>query len=206
MFPIDFEFYTDDTSASGKNGNTGKNFYPITVAQLEHRKLKEVKYKVGEGVNGTASWGEPDKTLQTNVYRLMEHPKLSELLVKRANLMKIYKTTKSAESKDALEKYMGSTTIALAEILETAHRLYFVDDKNYIRSEHSFEYCMNKAIDAGYQRLLIMKLLFNVDNPSGILSTQINNQLSNIVTDNYRNLGGRTEDAITKKKKGKKNK
>jgi len=208
MLTINLEYYQtgyDDANVFDQNGK-GKNFYPTTDAQItEIGETKNIEIVITAGAN-TSKWNEPsDPVLRKNIYTLLEHEKLSNILVRKSNLINIFRTTKSQEASEALKKYMDNIIPILRNILKNTHNLYWVDDKRYIRSAISFEECLKKSIDFAYDTLRINNLITSVSNPSGILNSQINDQIDNITTGQYRALGGR-EIIATSKSKSKKTK
>ncbi len=207
MLTINLEYYQkgyDDGNAFDLDGQ-GKNFYPTTDPQLSDiGETKNIKIQISAG-SKIATWDEPsDPVLRKNIYTLLEHEKLSNILVRKANLINIFRNTKSDEAKDALEKYMKNIIPILKDILKNTHNLYWLDDKRYIRSAISFDECLKKSIDFAYDTLRINNLITSVSNPSGILNSQINDQIDNITTGQYRALGGREIIATSKSKKTKK--
>jgi len=206
MLTINLDFYTDgfEDDEFGIYGK-GRTFYPSSSDQKTNS-LNSI-YIVVEAGTKISKWEEPDDIiLRTNIYRLLEHPKLSNILVRKANLVNIFRSTKSDESSEALKKYMNNIIPILSETLSTCHNLYWLDDQKYIRSSLSFDFCLNQAINFAYDRLRIMNLITNVTDPSGILNSQISNQLSDIATNDYRALGLRESNAVTKTKQTKKRK
>ncbi len=207
MLTINLEYYQkgyDDGNAFDLDGQ-GKNFYPTTDPQLSDiGETKIIKIQITAG-SKTATWDEPsDPVLRKNIYTLLEHEKLSNILVRKSNLINIFRNTKSDESKDALEKYMKNIIPILKDILKNTHNLYWLDDKRYIRSAISFDECFKKSIDFAYDTLRINNLITSVTDPKGILNSQINDQIDNITTGQYRALGGREFNATSKPRKTKK--
>jgi len=202
MLTINLDFYTDGYSNNNfDNYGQGRNFYPITTAQIESSKAR-LKIQIKSG-GKTAEWEESaSDILRNNTYRILEHPKLNDILIRKANLINIFRVTKSEESLNGLEKYMKQIVPILEEILETCHKLYWLNDKRYIRSPLSFDECLSQSIDFGYDKMRIMNLISSIDGP-GILNSQINNQISDIVTNQYRALGTRESKSMSKKNKKK---
>jgi len=192
MLPINFKYFE------------GVYFYPTPANEANFLITPNSKDKIT--VDGKiAEWSVPaNEGMKFNVYLLMEHDKLKSLLEKKAYLVSIFKGSKSDQSITALVSFMNNVIPILIDILKQTHNLYWQNDVQKIRSGLSFNECLNEAIDFGYARLKISNLITEVENPSGILSTQINKQLSDIYKADSKKIGKKESELMNKKGRSKK--
>jgi len=188
MFIVNFQYFE------------GVYFYPTPLNEARFLITDTSKDKITAD-GKVAEWSVPaNESMKYNVYLLMEHDKLKSLLERKANLVSIFKASKSDQSMNALVSYMNNVIPILIDILRQTHRLYWQNDVEKIRSGLSFKECLEEAIDYGYTRLEISNLITNVENPSGILSTQINKQLSDIYKADSKKLGKKESELMSRKK------
>jgi len=128
---------------------------------------------------------------------------LSQLLEKKVKLINTYKATKSVEAKNAVIKFMNNVIDILKEILKTCHELYWLDAPNKIRSQYSFEECLERGIDYGYEKLKIMNIITEINQPIGIASTIIDSQVDEKVRSAKKRMGYAESSTMSKRSKKK---
>jgi len=189
---------------------SGYFFYPPNKNQVIFEKARakeEIKVEDEKGVEKKASWKRPlQPYLYDNVYKLLEHPKLSQILVKRANFINIFRANKSKEAKDTLETFMDNIMDVLVEILKVCHETFwlYTDLAIPVRSQYDFNYCLNTAINFGFEKLKIKNLVVDITDPYAISKSQLENQQTDIMRNVNKQLGKPESDVM--KKRGRKNK
>jgi len=178
MLPINFKL------------NGGYYFFPLAADEAAaYVEDGGTRVSTTFGVS-TARYFEPAPNyLKFNTNLLFNHIRLSQLLEKKAQLYNTFKATRSEEASTAYEKFMRNVLGIFREILKNCHQLYWLDEVNHIRSALSFEECLERAIDFGYEKLKIMNIITEIIQPIGIASTIINTQLDNKVRDAKKKIG-----------------
>jgi len=183
----------------------GYYFYPSTDAKLNAAFPNA--FVVREEITTAdkiARWTVPStEYVKFNMYLLLEHPSLSQLLEKKVKLINTFKATNSNEAKNALENFMKNVMGILKEILKTCHELYWLDTTNKIRSQYSFEECLQRGIDFGYEKLKIMNIITEINQPIGIASTIIESQVDEKVRSSKKKMGYAESSTMGKKSKKK---
>jgi len=195
MFTINFELYQ------------GYYFYSPTTAQETDifTEREEAKETVQIPDKKAASWYiAAPSFVRTNIYRLIDHPRLKELLEKRAKLIQTFRATNSDEAKEAVENFMKTIIGVLREILKTCHNLYWLDAATKKRSQFSFEECLEKAVDFGYEKLKIMNIITDITQPASILSTIIDKDYNDKIRQTKKSMGYKESSTMDKKSNKKK--
>jgi len=193
----------------------GHYFYPPTANEADHLSLTN-KFEVVE-INGgdPARWGRPNaEYLYDNVYLLMEHPRLNDALRKKVTFVNSFLATKSDQSRTALQEYMNNIIEIMLDILKFTHRQYWyvtknntgdmlngVDTDDPIRSQYDFNQCLNEAIDVMKDKLELLNIITDIQNPYAISASQIDRQVKDNIKQAEKALGKRETDAMDKPKK-----
>jgi len=155
------------------------------------------------GNNKEAKWIYQNELVKTNVNILLEHPSFSELMKSRRDFSEIFMNTGTDPAKNALEKLMNNIIEVLTSCLETMHNLYYLlpttsrVGKN-LRSQYSFDECLNKAINIAKTKFEVLNLISNEQAFPSIESTLINRSVEDIIKDNTKKFGGKSEATIKK--------
>jgi len=139
--------------------------------------------------------------IKENISRLLEHPTFTPLLKPKAKLTQIFINTGSDAAKTELETFMEKMRDVLTSCLETIHRLYWLrpdeeDVSKNLRSQYSFEECLNNAISIAKIKMEILNLISNEQNLPSIQSALINREIENNNKKNSKKLGGKGESSI----------
>jgi len=154
------------------------------------------------GNNKEASWIYGNKLVQTNINILLEHPAFSQLMKSRKDFSEIFMNTGTDPAKNALEKLMNNIIDVLTSCLLKMHELYWlktdVDESKRVRSQYSFDECLNKAISIAKTKFEVLNLISNDQALPSIESTLINRSVEDIIKDNTKKFGGKSEATIKK--------
>jgi len=193
----------------------GLYFYPPTANEEGDLSLTN-KFELVE-INGgqPARWGRPNaEYLYDNVYLLMEHPRLNDALRKKVTFVNSFLATKSDQSRTALQDCMNNIIEIMLDILKFTHRQYWYITKNNtgvmldgvntddpIRSQYDFNQCLNEAIDVMKDKLDLLNIITDIQNPYAISASQIDRQVKDNIKQAEKALGKRETDAMDKPKK-----
>jgi len=151
-----------------------------------------------------------DVKLIANINRLMEHPKLQFLLQKKKDLILVFKSSGSNESKEKLEKFMNILYSTLYGILEQSQDLYYLDKSDdftkAVRSGYTFNECIEKAVNFGLLTLKEKLIALNMLDPNILTSALLLDENETNISKINNALGGPSEQAMRKKGRPKKSK
>jgi len=158
--------------------------------------------KSKSGNNKEASWFYGNNLVQKNINILLEHPSFSQLMKSRNDLSEIFINTGTDTAKNALEKLMNNIIDVLTSCLQKMHELYWLktdkDESKRVRSQYIFDECLNNAISIAKTKFEVLNLISNDQALPSIESTLINRSVEDIIKNNTKKLGGKSESTIKK--------
>jgi len=194
----------------------GEYFFPYNAATIktalqDAADAETITTKDKDKADSTAKWPiTKDVILKKNINRLMEHPKLQFLLQKKKDLILVFKSSGSKESREKLEKFMNILYSTLYSILEHAQDLYYLeknDDFNKaVRSGYTFNECIEKAVDFGLLALKEKLIALNMLDPNVLTSALLLDENETNINKITNQLGGPSEQVMRKKGRPKKSK
>jgi len=150
--------------------------------------------------------------MKTNIYRLLEHPAFRDVVKAKFEFTQIFKNVQSDESYRTLLLFGQNLYNVCADIIVTAHLLYWQDaalpatHADYaahpinIRSPFSFDEILKECIELGMLRLKILNKIVDMKNSSTIQSIIINSQLKKNIKNNVKKLGYKSNYIMDKSK------
>jgi len=136
----------------------------------------------------------------------MEHPKLQFLLQKKKDLILVFKSSGSNESKEKLEKFMNILYSTLYGILEQSQDLYYLEKSDdftkAVRSGYTFNECIEKAINFGLLELKEKLIALNMLDPNVLTSALLLDENETNIDKINKELGGPSEQTTRKKRRG----
>jgi len=194
----------------------GEYFFPYNAATIKTAlqdapAAETITTKDKDKADSTAKWPiTPDVKLKTNINRLMEHPKLQFLLQKKKDLILVFKSSGSDESKEKLQKFMTILYQNLYDILKDAQNLYYLDKPDdftkAVRSGYTFNECIERAVNFGLLALKEKLIALNMLDPNVLTSALLLDENETKISKINKELGGPSEQAMRKKGRPKKSK
>ena len=125
-----------------------------------------------------------------NIEKLKDHPSLSFIKVKLNELGdNVIATNGNDATKIEYVKFYNTTFEELLNVLKNAHKLYWFNEANFIRSEYSFEECFRLAINLGLENMKLKNIQANILFPSDLLQNEASYAYQKRIKDNKSAIG-----------------
>jgi len=199
--------------ATYQNANRSMYFYPpnpnlesYAFDVLGLASYKEYILTKNDGTQIRARWRKSNNNIVSdNFDRLLEHPKLQSIIKKKKDLILVFQSAKSEESKKTLENFMNLLFENLRSLLKDIHNMYYlktpVDGTSPTRSQYSFNECVEKSIDFALMKMKKDLLILDSKDPTALSSALLLDDLETKQLDIKNDLGEQQEKTMKKRKK-----